>query len=68
MCRVRNGVLTKFELVIFGMVGKKGQKWVKLGKIAVFMLSYVTFLLELYKILRAHDTESEMGYFCTFWV
>ena len=60
-CRVGNGVLPKFELLIFGIVGQKVQKWVKLGKIAVFRLSHAPFLLEYYKILRTYDAESEMG-------
>ena len=53
-------MLPKFELLIFGIVGQKGQKFVKLGKIAVFRISHVTFLLEYYKTLRAYGTESEM--------
>ena len=54
-------MLPKFELLVFGKVGQKGQKWVKLGKIAGFRLSHVTFSLEFYKILRSYGTESEMG-------
>ena len=45
---VRGGVLPKFELHIFGIVGQKGQKWVNLGKIAVFMLHHMTLWLEYY--------------------
>ena len=54
-------MLPKFELLIFGIVSQKGQKWVKLGKIPVFRLSRVTFLLEYYKISKAYGTESEIG-------
>ena len=29
--RVRNGILPKFELLVFGIVGQKGQKMGKIG-------------------------------------
>ena len=47
---VWNGVLSKFELHILVIVGQNGQKWVKLGKITVFMLKYMTLWLQYYEI------------------
>ena len=35
------GCCQNLSCMFFGIVGQKGKKWVKLGKIAVFMLKHI---------------------------
>ena len=42
--------MSKFELHILGIVGQNGQKWVKLGKIAAFMLHHMILWVEYYEM------------------
>ena len=45
------GLFQNFKLHILGIVGQNGQKWVKFGKIAVFMLHHMALWVEYYEIL-----------------
>ena len=46
MVLIRDEVLLKFDLHIFGIVGQKVQNWVKFDKTFIFILNDMSFRLE----------------------